>query len=141
MNANKQAVNALTSRAFSLADRNRLAADVAAKLSLHPVINRLFSLLAGKERLGLISDISAGFGAFIDESRGVVRGTVTTVAALSETEREDLAKAFSKKLGKQVVLNQALDKTILGGLVVNVQGQTFDGSLKTSIRRIKESLL
>ena len=49
-------------------------------------------------------------------------------------------QAFAKKFNKNIVLDSVIDKEILGGLVVQIQGLTFDGSLKNAIRRLKETL-
>lgn len=130
----------LSSRALLLSERQRLAEQVMEKLGIHPVLKKLFEQLVAKGRVSVLPAIAEALGALVDESKNIVRGTVTTTDPLTEAERNDLTKAFAKKFNKQVVLGQALDKSILGGLIVNIQGLTFDGSLKTSIRRLKETL-
>ncbi|MBI2605464.1 MAG: ATP synthase F1 subunit delta [Deltaproteobacteria bacterium] len=130
----------LSSHALLLSERQRLAEQVVEKLGVHPVLKKLFAQLVAKGRVSALPAIAEAFGALVDESKNLVRGTVTTTDPLTEAERNDLSRAFAKKFNKQVVLRQALDKSILGGLVVNIQGLTFDGSLKTSIRRLKETL-
>lgn len=130
----------LSSHALLLGERQKLAEQVVEKLGVHPVLKKLFEQLVVKGRIPILPAIAEAFGALVDESKNLVRGTVTTTDALTEAERNDLSKAFAKKFNKQVVLRQALDKSILGGLIVNIQGLTFDGSLKTSIRRLKETL-
>lgn len=131
---------ALTAYTFSIEERRKLAAEVADRAQLSPIVARFIDLLVLKNRLHLIEEIHAAFRARLDESRNVVRGTVTTVESLTGSEIEDLSRAFSKKMNKQAVLEPELDKSILGGLVVKIQGMTFDGSLKTTIRRLKENL-
>lgn len=130
----------LSSRALLLSERQKLAEQVMEKLGAHSILKKLFEQLVAKGRLAVLPSIAEAFGALVDESGNLVRGTVTTTDPLTEAERNDLSKAFAKKFNKQVVLRQALDKSILGGLVVNIQGLTFDGSLKTAIRRLKETL-
>ena len=103
-------------------------------------MTKFFKLLTAKNRVVVIDSIRDAFQLLSDQKKGIMRGTVSTVEALSSAEAAELAKAFTKKLGKQVVLESVTDKEILGGLVVNVQGRTFDGSLKTTIRRLKDTL-
>jgi F-type H+-transporting ATPase subunit delta len=131
---------ALRSITFSIEDREGLVKAVCEKVGAHPLVARLTVLLASKGRSQLLPEIYAAFLNLLDESKNIVRGTVTTVEPLSDTENAGLSKAFGKKLDKQVVLDSVIDKEILGGLIVKVQGLTFDGSLKTTIRRLKETL-
>jgi F-type H+-transporting ATPase subunit delta len=131
---------ALRSVTFSLEDRESLVKALCEKMGAHPLVARLTVLLASKGRSQLLPEIRDAFLTLLDESKNVVRGTVTTVEPLNDTETAGLSKAFGKKLDKQVVLDSVIDKEILGGLIVKVQGLTFDGSLKTTIRRLKETL-
>ena len=131
---------AISSEAFSFSEKQALVAEFIKTANVHPKVGRLFELLVTKRRGTLLAQIAQNFQSFVDESQGVVRGEVRTVESLSDTEKEDLAKAFSKKLNKKVVLNSVTDRDILGGLVVSIQGKTFDGSLRTAIHNLKENL-
>ena len=137
---NKKIYIALSSDAFLLVERIRLAVEFCKLAGVRPVLAKLIELLVSKGRLPALAMIEATYMDLIDQSQGIVRGVVTTVDPLIEGEIDGLSKAFSKKLSKKVLLNQALDKSMLGGLIVDVGGLTFDGSLKTSIRKIKENL-
>jgi F-type H+-transporting ATPase subunit delta len=131
---------ALEAFMFPVADRQKLAAEVATKLELAPLLTRLLDLLISKNRIQILEGVYQAFQEYVDESKNTVRGTVTTVEPLSDSEKAGLSKAFAQRFKKEVVLDSAIDKTILGGLVVNIQGLTFDGSLKTTIRRLRENL-
>lgn len=137
---NQDLSDVLNGQVFLLQERESVLNTVAEKTQLNPLIARLAGLLVARNRLTLLSAIEWEYRKLLDSSQGLVRGTVTTVEALSDAERQDLEKTFSKKLGKKVVLEQQTEKEILGGLVVSVQGRTFDGSLKTTLRRLTENL-
>lgn len=130
----------LESVIFSIEDREKIAAELGKKAGLNPLVQRFMLLLISKNRLPMIESIHASFRELMDESKNIARGTVTTVEPLNDAQKADLAAAFSKKFNKQVELDPLVDKEILGGLVVKVQGLTFDGSLRTTIRRLKENL-
>lgn len=135
-----QLEQALSTYVFSTEDREKLMAELSQKMQLHPMVQRFLQLLSGKGRVRLVDQIYIAFRELVDKSNNLVRGTVMTVDALTEAETADLSKAFSRKFNKQVVLEPVIDKEILGGLVVKVEGMTFDGSLRTTIRRLKENL-
>lgn len=131
---------ALAGYTFSQNEKEKLAAELASKVELHPMVKRFFELLISKNRLTLIGQMYAAFQAFVDESNNVLRGEVVTVEPLTDSEKNELSSAFGKKLKKQVILESVTDKDILGGLIVKIQGLTFDGSLKTTLSRLKENL-
>lgn len=131
---------ALEGYLFSNKEREALVRELGQKLQLHPVVQRFVELLTQKSRVVVIEEVYTAFRDLVDESKGVLRGTVTTVEPLTEAENADLSKAFSQKFNKQVILEPVINKEILGGLVVQVEGKTFDGSLKTTIRRLRETL-
>jgi F-type H+-transporting ATPase subunit delta len=131
---------ALSAFMFSVEDREALGVEVFSKAGVHPFLIRLVRLMISKNRLTLIESVYKSLRDQADASKGVVRGTVNVVEPLSDSEIEDLSRALSKKLNKQVILEPVIDKEILGGLVVQIEGKTFDGSLKTAIRRLKENL-
>ena len=131
---------ALSAQMFSVEDRVTLAAQVTDKAQLNPLVRRFIEILVSKNRITLTDQIYDSFREYIDQRNNTVRGTLTTAEPLTEAEIADLAKAFGRKFNKTVVLEPATDKQLLGGLVVKIQGLTFDGSLKTTIRRLKENL-
>lgn len=138
--SNPELIEALSADVFSTEERERLTIELTKKMALSPMVQRFAQLIAGKGRMRLVEQVYGAFCELVDESQGIVRGTVTTVEALTDAETADLAKTFARKFNKQVILEPAVDSDILGGLIVKIQGMTFDGSLKTTIRRLKENL-
>ncbi len=132
--------SALSSPLFSTEEKVALVEEVGKKLETHKEILNFVKVLVSNGRYAQVQSIKSSFQALVDKKQGIVRGSVTSVASLSDAERADLARAFEKKLGKKVVLEQQTDKSILGGLIVRVQGQTYDGSLLTALNRLRESL-
>ena len=57
---------------------------------------------------------------------------------LSEEEKTELKNKLEKRLGRTICLECAIDETLLGGLVVQVDGKVIDGSLKHRLHEIKE---
>ncbi|MGE4232151.1 MAG: ATP synthase F1 subunit delta [Bacteriovoracia bacterium] len=139
-----EVLEAAEARSFSIESRLDFIKALTKKLELQPYVSKLVEILAARQRVSILPEIANAFLALQDLNSGIVRGSVTTVDALSDSEKEGLEKAFSKKLNKKVVLAQKIEKEILGGLIVQLQGQglglTFDGSLKTTLRGLRDSL-
>lgn len=130
----------LTSYAFSLEERESILKNLAQKLQLHALLTRFLQTLLLNNRLQVLAEIYEAFCNYVDEHQNIVRGTITAVEPLTQNECHELESAFSKKFGKQVHLEQVTDPLVLGGLVVQIKGLTFDGSLQTALHSLKENL-
>ena len=57
---------------------------------------------------------------------------------LTTKKSMQLIEKLSRKFGRTIHLECAVDPSLLGGLVVNVDGKVIDGSLKHRLQEIKE---
>lgn len=97
-------------------------------------------LMAEKNRLGVFSDLVLAFEEISDADHGVTRGTVRSAAALSPESRRQIEETVTKVTGKKVILNFTEDEKLLGGMVAQVGGWTFDDSLESHLTRMSEDL-
>jgi F-type H+-transporting ATPase subunit delta len=107
------------------------------------VSNELYNtliLLAEKNRLGFFAEIAHAFEQFSDEDHGVSRGSVKSATHLGLEERKRVEETVNKVIGKKVILNFAEDPRLLGGMVAQVGGWTFDDSLSAHLKRMNEEL-
>lgn len=115
-----------------------LKAALTGKIS-NEVSNTMI-LLAEKNRLNIFSDMVDAFEAISDESHGVTRGTVRSATPLSAEARKQIEDTVTKVTKKKVILNFTEDPKLLGGMVAQVGGWTFDDSLETHLTRMSEEL-
>jgi len=103
-------------------------------------VRGLLMLLAQKRRFGLLPGITHAFQAVVDSSRSVARGDVFSATILFPEERQKLEATISRYTQQKAVLEYHEDKSLLGGLVAKVGSYTFDDSLETQLRLMKEAL-
>ena len=63
---------------------------------------------------------------------------MSSAVALTEREKTELKEKLEKRLGRTIRLECAIDPSLLGGLLVQVDGRVIDGSLKHRLHEIKE---
>ena len=97
-------------------------------------------LLADNNRLMFFSEIVEAYQEQIDADHGVTRGLVKSASTLSPDARKELEDIVTKVTKKKVILNYKEDPSLIGGLVAQVGGWTFDDSLQAHLRRMKEDL-
>lgn len=98
------------------------------------------NLLANKNRLGIFSELAQAFESIIDADHGVTRGTVRSASALTPEARKKIEDKINQVTGKKVILTFTEDKKLLGGMVAQVGGWTFDDSLDSNLHRLNEEL-
>ena len=85
-----------------------------------------------------LNDCVEAYTALHDEHARMSTAYVTSAVALTEGEKNKLIEKLSRKFGRTIHLECAVDPSLLGGLVVNVDGKVIDGSLKHRLQEIKE---
>ena len=97
-------------------------------------------IMVDKGRGKHIKDVSDVYNQLANKKQGIVDAEAITAVAMTTEELENLKATLSKKLGKQVDLSNTIDKTIVGGVVVEVEGKIIDGSVKGKLNDIHRSL-
>jgi F-type H+-transporting ATPase subunit delta len=98
-------------------------------------------LLSKRDRLGLLPDILAEFEKLDEQKSGVQRAEVVTAVPLSPRERELILSRLMRITGKKILLRDRVDPTIIGGVVVYVNGDVIDGSIRAQLAELKSALL
>ena len=97
-------------------------------------------LLAEKQRLVLLPEISLQFEQLKAAQEKSVEVDLTTAYALDDQQQERLAQALSTKLGREVKLTSQVDKSILGGVVIRSNDLVIDGSVRARLAKLAEAM-
>ncbi len=135
-----QAIHEFVSSPLIAPDQKIAALKAALSGKLSPELTNTLILLAEKNRLDIFAEMVAAFEAISDEDHGVTRGTVRSASALSAEARQQIEDTVTKVTKKKVILNFTEDSKLLGGMVAQVGGWTFDDSLETHLTRMSEDL-
>lgn len=114
---------------------------IAGGLELSRLTRDFAVLLAVRGRVDHLPEIVAAYGELVDADLGRVRARVRAAVPLTAGERDALAARLAAGLGAaQVVLEEAVDRTLLGGFVAQVGSVVLDGSLDGQLARVRERL-
>lgn len=108
---------------------------------INPLAMNLAYLLVAKGRLGMVEDLVAEYNCLVDEHRGIAHAEVATAVPLDEEEKGKLVHRLGELVGKQIVLRERVDPSIIGGVVARVGDKLIDGSTKSRLLRLRESLI
>ena len=94
-------------------------------------------VVADNRRLFVIPNIIKAYQALLAASRGEATAEVTSAAKLSADQLKALEAALKKSIGTKVQIEQHVDESLLGGLVVRVGSKMIDSSLKTQLQKMR----
>lgn len=104
------------------------------------VTKGLVSMVVGAGRGADLGKIASALAEKAAQSQGKQVATVRSAVALSDDQRNRLADALRAKLGTDVDVNVIQDPSVVGGLVTTVGDTVIDGSVRTRLSRLRESL-
>lgn len=130
----------LESPTLPVAKKKAILGEVAGKLQLSTGMNNFLGLLLEKDRIAYLAQIESDYRSFADERSGVVRARIVSARDLSEQQRAAIKGGLERKTGKRVELRVDVDRTLIGGIKAEIAGKVFDGSIKTQLKRIADTL-
>jgi F-type H+-transporting ATPase subunit delta len=139
--SSKEMRAALTAPAIPAKEKAALLDQLARRLGAAPLVANLLGLLARKDRIALVGEVHDAFTEVRLEAEGGVLGTVVSADPMEQADLDGLAKAFTQKLGKRVAFRTETDPVLLAGMKVTVNGITYDGTLRSQLRRLRDRLV
>ena len=130
----------LTNPAFVADQRKNVLVQVAQRLKLSPLVANALSLPLERDRLPYLPSIVSRYRRLLDEKNGRVEAKVVAAGPVEDNDIERLSAALAQVSGKQVVLSQESDPSIVGGLVIHLEGKVYDGSVRTQLEKMKERI-
>jgi F-type H+-transporting ATPase subunit delta len=122
-------------------ERKRAVIEELLGTRAHPLTTALVGFLvdAGQaRRIGAIAEELAKEAARKSER---TLAEVRTAVPLSEAKQKLLADALTKATGHPVELKVVVDPSVIGGVVVRVGDQVFDGSVASRLEEAKQHLM
>ena len=107
---------------------------------IQPFLLNFLLLVTEKRRIGLIRSMREAYQECFCLENAIVEVHATTARPMSEAMKEKLKDTLGAVTGKRVVLETAVDRSLLGGIVVRVGGAQFDTSLRTRLSEIAAQL-
>lgn len=107
------------------------------------LVLRFLLVTNDKGRLGHLEHIAGALDSMIQDAHGRIEVDVFTVngdgadSALLET----VASRVKESTGKDAVLHQYADPSMIGGIKLLIGDKLYDGSVATRLRRLKEEVL
>ena len=131
---------AITNPLYEASVRRKVLQTIIDKLDISNTMKSFLLLLFDKGRISFIGAIDDFYQKLADELNGIGRASVVSATDLSEETVERIRAALSKKTNMDIVLQVEKDPDLIGGIVTKIGDLVWDGSIKTQLANMRETL-
>lgn len=103
-------------------------------------LNNFLKIMIDKDRMSAINAVKKSYKELLNEKNNVIEGIAITAVAMSQDELKKLEDKLSSKYNKNVTLQNTVDESILGGVLVRLGNEEIDGTVKTRLSNMKNQL-
>ncbi len=108
---------------------------------IHPYLLNFLKILCERCALNEYEGCLAAFKSLYNQAHGIVEATVTTAVPLDDEQRARMTEKLSAMTDKQVVLVEKIDATLMGGVLLEMNGQRYDNTLKNRLKSIHSAMV
>ena len=98
---------------------------------------KFVGLVASNRRLFVLDAMITAYLEELARRRGEVTADVTTAHELSDDQAKALTDQIKKVVGAKVTIDQTVDPSLLGGMIVRVGSRMVDSSLRTKLNKMQ----
>lgn len=102
------------------------------------VTKGFIDILVLKRREEYLPGILDSFIEIYRKSKNIKLAQVTSADVLEKDIKDQLIKILTEQTGSEIILEEHVDKTILGGLIVKIEGVKFDDSVRKKINTLRQ---
>ncbi|MEB3330253.1 MAG: ATP synthase F1 subunit delta [Candidatus Sericytochromatia bacterium] len=107
---------------------------------VHPLTLNTLLLLFDKKRGMLVRELHLGFRRLLDATRRRAQVRVVSAQMLPDDQAATLRQQLERQLGLAIDMDTAIDPDLIGGLVVKIDDQVIDHSLRGRLEALRLAL-
>ena len=120
--------------------RRNVVRALAERLGLSAGIRAFLLILVDENRTALLLPIRDELKIMVDRAAGRLQAQVTSARELGADEIAQLKAALSRRVNAELTLEVKVDPQLIGGVVARVGDLLLDGSVRTQLASLAESL-
>ena len=116
-----------------------LEQDFSGQVDLY-LLNFL-KILAQADRISCLEEIEKAFRALYYQQRNIQPVIAVTAVAMTEELQRRFCDKLEFSLGKKILLENQIDPSILGGVVLKIGNRQMDDSIKNRLEAVRRQIL
>lgn len=115
--------------------------DEALQGNVHPYVLSFVKILCEKSALGLFDGCLEEYIHQLYNARGILLAQAVSAVALTQEQKQALQKKLEATTGRTILLENKVDASLMGGVVVRYDGRELDGSVTGRLAAVRQMLL
>ena len=121
-------------------ERKALVHDLADRLGLSVEVRATAEILVEENRLQLLPALATALQALVDLEAGRVSARVVSARPLDAPAQEQIRAALAGRMNREIAIEFAVDPELIGGVVARIGDLLLDGSIRTQLQQLGETL-
>lgn len=126
---------------FGKEEKTKVLMDILQKLKAKDITKNFIKLLLKKDRIKYLKEIVENLSVLIVEKQNKKKALVVSTSKLSDASLLKIKSRLSDITKKDIELEEKIDDSIIGGVVIQVGSLVYNGSIKTQLENVKNRLL
>ena len=114
---------------------------ISEKYKLNELLAKFLSFLISKRRFFYVDKILKSFVETCSAKRGELKAELTSAKDLTEDEVNSIKEELTENFSSKIKLNYKYDKSLIGGLIVQVGSTMVDTSIKNKLQQIENRMI
>ncbi len=106
----------------------------------NPAVLQVLDVMVERREIGLLHRVVGEFEVLAEDELNVVILDVTTVVELDDALRQTIKSKYAAQFGKDVMLREHVDPSIIGGIVLGARGKRIDASVSAQLEKVRVAL-
>ena len=98
-------------------------------------------LLTKNGREAHLASVCVKFHKDVLQYKGIVEAHVVSAVALNDADKNNLVAKLSAQLGKEILLTETVEASVIGGLKLQVEGYELDNTISGKLRTLRNAML
>jgi F-type H+-transporting ATPase subunit delta len=131
---------AFASPEVSIADKIQALATTSEKFGLSFPVRSFATVVARHGRIPELPTMAEVYAGMVDELMGRARATLIFASEPDSADIKKIVDRLAELAHKQIIPTTKIDEALLGGVIVELEGKTYDGSLNTRLAEAQHRL-
>ena len=125
----------------SVEDLNNVLSKIADTYNLNKLLIKFLSFLISKRRFFFVQLILQDFVNTCSQKRGEVKAELISSKELSNDQIDKIKNDLSQNFNSKIKLDYKFDKSLIGGLIIQVGSIMVDTSIKNKLQQIENKMI
>ena len=122
-------------------DLKNVLNKISDKFNFNQLLKKFLNFLVLKRRIFYLEKILDDFLNICSNKRGEIIAKLTAAKELNNSEIEKIKNELTENFGKNIKLDYKYDKSLIGGLIIQVGSVMVDTSIKNKLKQIENKML